>query len=128
MRFTVHQWYEAVLLRGTQQGSCLLWMGSTNHHGYGTVRAPAELAEALGIKPRTPALVHRAIYAYHHVLGTGLRMGTDPVDHQCCNRTCYKLSHLRQVSHAFNQRRALEVRMYGRPSADEWEEEHSDLF
>jgi hypothetical protein len=126
MRFTVHQWYSAVLLRGVVQGSCLLWTGSTNHHGYGTVRVPLALAEVLGIKPRTPALVHRAIYAYHHVLGTGLVTGTDPLDHKCCNRTCYKLSHLRQVSHAVNQQSALEVRMYGKPS--EWEEEHSEWF
>ncbi len=123
---TVTQWYEATILRGVPHGSCLLWPGSKTDNGYGRIRVPAELAETLGIGPRTPALVHRAIYAYHHVLGTELIMSIDPIDHQCCNRTCYKLSHLRQVSHAVNQRRAVDVRMYGKPS--EWEEEHCDLF
>jgi len=124
--FSVHQWYGVVMSRGRNQGSCLLWTGRKNHHGYGCVRVPPALAEVLGIKSRTPALVHRAIYAYHNFLGTGVHMGTDPIDHQCCCRACYRYEHLRQVSHAINQQSALEVRMYGRPLENEWEEEVID--
>ena len=115
--------------RGVRRGHCLLWDGRRNAKGYGRVRVPPELAEVLRLDPRTPARVHRAIYAYHHVLGTGEIMNADPVDHNhdvCCGFACYEIKHLRQVSHTFNQRRALEVRMYGKPS--EWEEEHSEWF
>ncbi len=125
----VVQWYLATMLRGIPQGSCLLWPGSVNAKGYGRVRVPPELAGVLGLDPRTPAMVHRAIFAYHYVLGTGFRMSSDPVDHNhdvCRGFACYEITHLRQVSHAFNQRRALEVRMYGRPSVSEWEEETID--
>jgi len=126
VRMSVEQWYEATLARGVRQGSCLLWTGRKNVKGYGRVRVPPELAECLDIKPRTPAMVHRAIYAYHHRLLFGLHLGPDPIDHDhnvCCGFACYEIVHLRQVSHAVNQRRALEVRMYGRPSVTEWEEE-----
>ena len=131
VHFTVEQWYEAVMLRGIRQGSCLLWPGSRNNKGYGRVRVPPEIADVLCIKPRTPALVHRAIYAYHHFLGTGKHMHSDPIDHDhyiCSGAACYEMLHLRHVSHAVNQRRALEVRMYGLPSKDEWGEESSDWF
>ena len=129
MRLSVHQWYVVVMSRGVRHGHCLLWDGRKNAKGYGRVRVPPELAEVLRLDPRTPAMVHRAIYAYHHVLGTGETMSADPVDHNhdvCRGFACYRLSHLRQVSHAVNQQRALEVRMYGKPS--EWEEDHCDLF
>ncbi len=94
-----------------------------NANGYGCARVPPELAEVLGIKHRTPALVHRAIYAYNHILGRANFMGADPIDHKCCNRACYQIDHLRHVSHAVNQQAALAVRMYGRPYTDEWVEE-----
>lgn len=126
---TVAQWYEATMSRGLRQGSCLLWPGSTNAKGYGRVRVPPELAAVLGLEPRTPAMVHRAIYAYHHRLWAGVHLGPDPIDHDhnvCCGFACYEIQHLRQVSHAVNQRRALEVRMYGRPAASDWEEETID--
>lgn len=134
-RITVEQWYEATMARGIRQGSCLLWPGSLTHNGYGRTRVPPELAEVLGIKPRTPALVHRAIFAYHNFLPdflkTGIHMHSDPIDHDhtlCSSSACYRLLHLRHVSHAVNQRRALEVRKYGRPPIDEWAEEPSDWF
>ena len=129
MRMSVEQWYEATMARGVPQGSCLLWPGRRNAKGYGRVRVPPELAEVLGIKPRTPAMVHRAIYAYHHRLWANLPLGSDPIDHDhtmCCGFACYEISHLRQVSHTVNQRLALYVRTYGRPSVDEWNEEALD--
>lgn len=124
MSMTVDQWYNATMSRGIPQDSCLLWDGYKNENGYGCVRVPPELADVLGIAHRSPALVHRAMYAYHHILGKANLMDTDPIDHQCCNRACYNISHLRHVSHAVNQRHSVDVRMYGRPS--EWEEENDD--
>lgn len=129
MRMSVAQWYEATMSRGIRVGTCLMWPGCTNVKGYGRVRVPSELAEALSIDPRTPATLHRAIYAYHHVLGKEPRMGADPIDHDhdvCRGFACYEIQHLRQVSHAFNQRRALYVRTYGRPVENEWVEEALD--
>lgn len=124
--FTVAQWFDAVMSRGVVSDSCRLWPGRKNAKGYGRVRVPPELAEVLGLKPRSPAMVHRAIYAYHHFLATDQHMNSDPIDHMCCNAACFHLPHLRHVSHAVNQRHAVEVRMYGK--TDSFEEENNEWF
>jgi len=62
---------------------CLLWLGSMNYKGYGTLRG---------------SLAHRVFYAdAHGPIPPGLE-----INHRCQQRSCVNVTHLEAVTHTAN--------------------------
>lgn len=71
---------EAFNLRTDRQGDCIVWTGSVNRAGYGSIRVEGRLVKA-----------HRYAWEREHgEIPEGLF-----VDHICWNRACVNVDHLR---------------------------------
>jgi len=80
---------DALRARSRPEGDCILWTGSLNDSGYGTMRA------------------HGATHLAHRVgwveAGRELPAGA-VLDHTCPNRNCISIEHLRRATVAENSR------------------------
>lgn len=78
---------ERVLRRAEPSGDCLLWPGSVDTDGYGSIRVDGKLAGT-----------HRVVWiATHGTAAPGME-----VDHRCRNRRCVKIGHLQLVTKKLN--------------------------
>lgn len=73
-------------------GPCWEWMGGLSEKGYGYFYLPGD-----GHTRQVKA--HR--YAWKVSVDPELRRST-PIDHMCFNRSCVRLSHMREGSHGVN--------------------------
>jgi len=90
--------HERVLARSVQDGDCLVWTGTVNNAGYGTVGVPQGEP---GHRKVVPRLVHRVVYeALVGPIPDGL-----VIDHLCATRRCVRVDHLEAVTPAENSRR-----------------------
>lgn len=72
------------------EGGCIEWAGS-HVEGYANVNCQSVW--------RTTSLLHRLVYEYVHG-----PQGRKVVHHECGNRGCINLSHLRAVTHREHRR------------------------
>lgn len=79
---------EAFAARTEQQGSCLIWTGSTGTHGYGRMSDGGKRVAA-----------HRYAWEREH----GPIPKHSDVDHICWNRACVNVEHLRLATRMQNQ-------------------------
>ena len=80
---------------------CLLWLGSCNEDGYGSIR--------IGGKRGRMLRVHRV--AFEHFIGP-IPSGME-IDHKCRVRCCVNPDHLEPVTHQENCCRAAAAGTYG---------------
>lgn len=96
---------EAFLARTERRGSCLIWVGSLGHLGYGRMH----------IRGGSPASAHR--YAWERVNGP-IPEGA-LIDHKYhCDPACCEVTHLRLATHAgnsSNRRGSMPGRKYDAP-------------
>lgn len=80
-------------------GPCLLWQGSKNALGYGSINTGIAAPSGKGKLTRA---THRVAFALQH--GRTLD-SIDKLDHLCRVRHCAQPTHLEEVTHAENVRR-----------------------
>lgn len=85
--FKIRDPEESFRRRTEQQGDCLVWTGTLNNHGYGSI----------SVKGRE-VMAHR--YAWERANGP-IPDGMD-IDHRCNNPSCCRVSHLRVATRKQN--------------------------